>query len=420
MFLQHQRQNSSQTLQFRVFLSECVENTGFLQCFFDSLTCLVNTSVFFTCMTSSSHSKPAQKPGICSVLTRQHAKKTIFWLNLSIFFSSCSSIIQNSSIFCSIFASAHPDSRGCWITENSKTEPKLDILFVTIFAAKKLGELVWAQKCGKLDTMFYERTMHFTCIERPGQPTCCQCLRKDMPFAPTVRADFSVRMNFHRLIHKSCTQWNQFPSFRHRHLPPPWAHQALQAPQVPQARQVQLPPAVGQVPLVLRCLEFIWWIRNEASSAVGCWRKRKQHLERLCSHFQTTLNMKCGSKSLRHGTGSEMFSTSVSDLFHSVVWIEDPSRAWPTILEPLKSQSGEVVWLYCLGSGSLDFHQRQVVCWCVYEERLDFLVMGNEHYANIYWNFELNAAWTDLEERVIVLSMDLWIHRKRESCIGHN
>ena len=144
------------------------------------------------------------------------------------------------------------------------------------------------------------------------------------------------------------------------------------------------------------------------------------------SHVQLgkwhVLNMKCLSKWLRHGTGSEMFSTSVSDSFHSVVWIEDPSRAWPTILEPLKSQYGEVVWLYCLGLGSvsLDFHQCQLASWFVYEERLDFLVMRNEHYLNIYRNFELNAAWTDLEERVIILCMDLWIYRKRESCIGHN
>ena len=100
------------------------------------------------------------------------------------------------------------------------------------------------------------------------------------------------------------------------------------------------------------------------------------------SHVQIgkwhVLNMKCLSKWLRHGTGYEMFSTSVSDSFHLVVWIEDPSRAWPTILEPLKSQYGEVVWLYCLGLGSvsLDFHKCQVASWFVYEERLGLL--GNE------------------------------------------
>ena len=70
--------------------------------------------------------------------------------------------------------------------------------------------------------------------------------------------------------------------------------------------------------------------------------------------------------------------------------------------------------------GFVDFHQCQVASWFIHEERLDFLVMGNEHYLNIDRNFELNAAWTDLEERVIILSMDLWIYRTRESCIGHN
>ena len=53
----------------------------------------------------------------------------------------------------------------------------------------------------------------------------------------------------------SCAEHSLFASFRHRHLPPP---QALQARQARQARQVQLPPAVAQVPLLLRCLEFTW------------------------------------------------------------------------------------------------------------------------------------------------------------------
>ena len=57
----------------------------------------------------------------------------------------------------------------------------------------------------------------------------------------------------------SCAEQSLFASFRHRHLPPPQAlqaRQARQALQARQARQVQLPPAVAQVPLLLRCLEF--------------------------------------------------------------------------------------------------------------------------------------------------------------------
>ena len=72
-------------------------------------------------------------------------------------------------------------------------------------------------------------------------------------------AYFCMRMNFHCLVHESCTQRDRFPPFRHRHLPPP------------QARQARLPPAVAQVSLLLRCLELTWWNRNEASSAVGFW-----------------------------------------------------------------------------------------------------------------------------------------------------
>ena len=67
---------------------------------------------------------------------------------------------------------------------------------------------------------------------------------------------FCMRMNFYCLVHESCTQQNRFPPFRHRHLPPPQALLARQALQVPQARQVQLLPAVAQVPLLLRCLEW--------------------------------------------------------------------------------------------------------------------------------------------------------------------
>ena len=40
-----------------------------------SSKCIVNTGVFFTCMTSSSQSKPAKNTGTCNVLTRQNAKK---------------------------------------------------------------------------------------------------------------------------------------------------------------------------------------------------------------------------------------------------------------------------------------------------------------------------------------------------------
>ena len=64
-----------------------------------------------------------------------------------------------------------------------------------------------------------------------------------------------------------------------------------------------------------------------------------------------------------------------------------------------------IVWVW----GFLNFHRCQLASWFVYEEPLDFLVITKEQH--ISRNFELNAEWTDLEERVIILSMDLWIYR---------
>ena len=73
MFLQHQ----SKTPLFTVFFDEHVENTVFCDVFVTRrLKCIVNTSVFFTFITSSCQSKPSKNTGICSVLTRQNAQKT--------------------------------------------------------------------------------------------------------------------------------------------------------------------------------------------------------------------------------------------------------------------------------------------------------------------------------------------------------
>ena len=47
---------------------------------------------FLHFFTSGSQSKPAKNTGIYSVLTRQHAKNTMFSANFSQFFSPCSSI----------------------------------------------------------------------------------------------------------------------------------------------------------------------------------------------------------------------------------------------------------------------------------------------------------------------------------------
>ena len=60
-----------------MFFDERVENIVFCDVFVTRrLKCIVNTSVFFTFITSSSQSKPSKNTRVCSVLTRQNAKKT--------------------------------------------------------------------------------------------------------------------------------------------------------------------------------------------------------------------------------------------------------------------------------------------------------------------------------------------------------
>ena len=97
MFLQHQE---SKTPLFTVFFNECVENTVFCDVFLTRrLKCIVNTSVFFTFITSSSQSKPSKNTGICSVLTRQNAKKTRCLEAIFHDFSALAPQVKNQSFF---------------------------------------------------------------------------------------------------------------------------------------------------------------------------------------------------------------------------------------------------------------------------------------------------------------------------------
>ena len=88
-----------------MFFDARVEHTVFCDVFVTGrLKCIVNTSVFFTFITSSSQSKPSKNTGICSVLTRQNAKKnTMFGGNFSRFFGPCPPASQKSKIFYPIF-----------------------------------------------------------------------------------------------------------------------------------------------------------------------------------------------------------------------------------------------------------------------------------------------------------------------------
>ena len=113
-----------------------------------------------------------------------------------------------------------------------------------------------------------------------------------------------------------------FASFRHRHLPPPQALLARQA-QVPQARQVQLPPSVAQVFLLLRCLEFTWWNRNEAVSS--CWFLvvNGSNVRRGCAVISTALQpMSCCTILGLQGNGMSHDSFFLTPLLISAcAWI---------------------------------------------------------------------------------------------------
>ena len=83
--------------------------------------------------------------GICSVLTRQNAKKnTMFGNNFSRFFGPCPSG-QKSVIFYPIFATAHPTQEGV----KSQKIAKLD-LKSTFFMSQSLSQSSRAKKWGRL------------------------------------------------------------------------------------------------------------------------------------------------------------------------------------------------------------------------------------------------------------------------------
>ena len=107
-------ENRPKTSLFTLLFSERVDNTAFCDVFSTRGFNVLQIPRFSSFFTSSSQSKPAKNAGICSVLTRQHAKQhdvlkqffTIFQLML---------LHWKNDHFSSIFATAHPDSRRRWI-----------------------------------------------------------------------------------------------------------------------------------------------------------------------------------------------------------------------------------------------------------------------------------------------------------------
>ena len=131
MSLQHQRQHSSKTLLFTVYFSVSVGKMFFSSFGDYRLKCIVNANAFFTCMASSSQSKPAKNTGIylqCfdkTTCNKKHVKST---------FCLSQSLPQSS---------------------NSKSWGRLSGL---------------RNPANYKIAMFYERTMHFTCKKKspPG------------------------------------------------------------------------------------------------------------------------------------------------------------------------------------------------------------------------------------------------------------
>ena len=108
------------TLVFTMFLRR---KHCFLRCFSTrGLKCIVNTSVFFTSIISSSQSKPAKNTGICTVLRRQNVKKHDVWKQFFTFFQL---VLLNSKINHFLLFCHH--SSGLKIVLNCKRNAKLHL-----------------------------------------------------------------------------------------------------------------------------------------------------------------------------------------------------------------------------------------------------------------------------------------------------
>ena len=108
---------------------------------------------FLHVFTSSSQSKPTKNSGIYSVLTRHHAKKTMFWSNFSHFFSSCSSS-KNQSFFAAFLPPLIRTQEGLKSPKIAKLHLNLTFsLSQSLLQSSNLqnwGSLSAPQKCCKL------------------------------------------------------------------------------------------------------------------------------------------------------------------------------------------------------------------------------------------------------------------------------
>ncbi len=156
-------------------------NHYFLRCFFLTrrLKCIINTSVFFTFITSSSQRKPSKNTGICSVLTRQNAKKKHdVWKQF--FVSARAPQVKNQWFFTLCLPQLiHGDSEGVKSQKIAKPHLELTFFFVTILPQSSRGKK-WGRLSGPQNAVNYSvlRTYHAFYLHKKGTPplaktTCC-------------------------------------------------------------------------------------------------------------------------------------------------------------------------------------------------------------------------------------------------------
>ena len=146
--------------------------------FYDKeLECLVDTGVFFTCMTSGSQKQTSQKRRYLQFFDKTLCKKLLFRNNVSHFFSSWSAI-QKAIIVCSLFATAHPPPERVRSHEIAKLFLKwtfcLSQSLLQSSNSKNWGGFL-GPKIAEI-TMFYEHTVRLANKKVPPPQlklTCC-------------------------------------------------------------------------------------------------------------------------------------------------------------------------------------------------------------------------------------------------------
>ena len=142
------------------------------------LKCIVNTSVFFVFMTSSSQSKPSKNIGICSVLTRQNAKKTRCLEAIFRDFSARASQVKNQWFFTLFLPPLIRTQEGVKSQKIAKLHLK-STFFLSQSLPQSSGAKKWGRLSGPQNAVNYSVlwTYHAFYLHMKGPPlakaTCC-------------------------------------------------------------------------------------------------------------------------------------------------------------------------------------------------------------------------------------------------------